>query len=63
MPGGVARHIQNLKVQTQRGDVVTFLQPCTRLRHRLGGGAIDAGPGRLPQFGDAAGVIGMMVRD
>ena len=60
---GMAWHLVDLKLQAMPVKAVTLLQALGWHGHVFEGGAHDAGPSAGHQFGQAAGVIGMVVRD
>jgi hypothetical protein len=59
----MAWHLVNLKLQAMPVKAVTLLQALGGHGHLLEGGAQHACPGLCHQFGQAAGVIGVVVRD
>jgi hypothetical protein len=59
----MAWHLVNLKLQAMPVKAVTLLQALGGHGQLFEGRAHDAGPGAGHQFGQAAGVIGMVVRD
>jgi hypothetical protein len=59
----MAWHLMDLKWQAVPVKAVALLQALGGHGHLLEGGAQHAGSGSGHQFGKAAGVIGMVVRD
>ena len=60
---GMARHFVDLKLQAMPVKAVALLQALGGHGHLLEGGAQHACSGLCHQFGQAAGVISMVVRD
>ena len=63
VPGGVARHVDDVKLQAQGVDLLTATQRCVGLGNRLGGWAVDLRAIGLAQGCYAADVVGVVVRD